>query len=754
MRWLHDFGLGVRLAVGGGRTSWSRVVLGTIGIGLATTVLLLFASVGHMLGNANARIAARTPSTVPIAGKHPTQLFYDDMSFHGVSINGNYLHGTAPDSPVPPGLSTLPGPNEVAVSPALADLLRTQPNLRPRFPQKIVGTIGDAGLRGPAELMFYAGTDPLPDTGPGLSAPQRVYAFGAPSGSRLDDPTLLVVAILGGVAVLIPILIFVSVSSRIAGAQRDRRLAALRLVGSSDRQVRRVAAAESLVGAAAGLAVGALAFLGLRQLAPQFDLLGWSTFVTDVVPSASLVVVIVLLVPALAVGTVLFALRRVIIEPLGVVRESRPIRRQLWWRLGLIVVGIGLLLVAKPFAQQFSDAWITLIVVGASSLLIGVPAILPWLIERVVDRVHGGAPSWQLAIRRLQLDSGTPARVVSGIAVVLASAVSLQLMLLATSGQNYQPPANGWVTVDTTPAAADRVAADLAKVPAAKQVGMVQLVSALDADGDRHTIAVASCTAIEGILDVHGCRDGDGYVGTYAKGSNYAKAGQVWSLVNAHGPSTPVATYRVPGDLTPATQRISPLGDVVLTPAAAASLTLPTDRDVQAWVLTDPTQAGATDQIATGLGDLTWQVFIGLSGADQLSGNQQAYATIRNALLTASLFTLLLAGVSMLVLALEQIRERRRPLAMLAAAGVPRSTLARSLLWQTAVPVALAVVVAVGIGIGIAGLVIRMVDLPLRVDWPTIGVFAAAAVALVFAVTALTLPALRGATRLAAMRTE
>jgi hypothetical protein len=72
VRWLHDFGLGVRLAVGGGRTSWSRVVLGTIGIGLATTALLLFASVGHMLGNANARIAARTPRPGR-CGRRPAQ---------------------------------------------------------------------------------------------------------------------------------------------------------------------------------------------------------------------------------------------------------------------------------------------------------------------------------------------------------------------------------------------------------------------------------------------------------------------------------------------------------------------------------------------------------------------------------------------------------------------------------------------------------------------------------------------------------
>ncbi|MEV8614845.1 ATP-binding cassette domain-containing protein [Amycolatopsis sp. NPDC051373] len=68
------------------------------------------------------------------------------------------------------------------------------------------------------------------------------------------------------------------------------------------------------------------------------------------------------------------------------------------------------------------------------------------------------------------------------------------------------------------------------------------------------------------------------------------------------------------------------------------------------------------------------------STGELLTADRKSFATVRSGLDAASLFTLLLAGVSMRVLALEQVRERRRPLALLAAAGAPRSVLAKSLL--------------------------------------------------------------------------
>ncbi|HVV19377.1 MAG TPA: FtsX-like permease family protein, partial [Pseudonocardiaceae bacterium] len=127
---------------------------------------------------------------------------------------------------------------------------------------------------------------------------------------------------------------------------------------------------------------------------------------------------------------------------------------------------------------------------------------------------------------------------------------------------------------------------------------------------------------------------------------------------------------------------------------------------------------------------------------------------VRTALLSGALFTLLLAGISMLVLALEQVRERRRPLALLSASGVPRTVLAGSLLWQVALPVAVGVLAAIGTGVLLAALVLRLSGTSLTLDWITIGTFSGVAALLVVLVTAATLPALRGAMRLAALRTE
>ena len=367
--WPRDFALGVRLAVGGGRTSWMRLILGTIGIGLAVAVLLVFASFSNIMHSRDARTNATDRTTTVLSGVSPTQYIQVNEPYQGNSISGAYVHGTGPNSPVPPGISSLPGPNELVVSPALADLLTSDAGaqLRPRFPQRIVGTIGEAGMRGPSDLMFYAGTGPLPTAGAIASdSEMNVYAFGKSPGSHPIDPTLMVLAIIGAVALLIPIFIFVSVSSRIAGAQRDRRLAALRLVGAGNWQVRRIAAAESLVSAGTGLVLGGLAFLGIRALAPQIDLLGWSTFSDDVVPSPPLAVLIVLLVPVLSVGTVLFAMRRTIIEPLGVVRGGKPVRRRRvvaarrssW-------LGVGLLFLAKPGSSHGSNSWVILIAASA-----------------------------------------------------------------------------------------------------------------------------------------------------------------------------------------------------------------------------------------------------------------------------------------------------------------------------------------------------------------------------------------------------
>jgi predicted lysophospholipase L1 biosynthesis ABC-type transport system permease subunit len=193
----------------------------------------------------------------------------------------------------------------------------------------------------------------------------------------------------------------------------------------------------------------------------------------------------------------------------------------------------------------------------------------------------------------------------------------------------------------------------------------------------------------------------------------------------------------------------------MVTPAAARGLPLPPVSQWFSLVDVDPHKADAIEYVRNAVAAHPLRANVStISYEPALNDDQKTFEQIRNGLLIGSLFTLALAGISLLVLALEQVRERRRPLAMLSASGVPRGVLARSLLWQIAVPVVLGVVAAIATGIGLAALVLRLTSTVFQLDWADVGLFSGAAAVLVLLVTAATLPALRNATRLSALRTE
>jgi ABC-type antimicrobial peptide transport system permease subunit len=195
---------------------------------------------------------------------------------------------------------------------------------------------------------------------------------------------------------------------------------------------------------------------------------------------------------------------------------------------------------------------------------------------------------------------------------------------------------------------------------------------------------------------------------------------------------------------------------IVVTPGAIAAAALPEDESATVYAmvphdLTGDQLEGIRNSVAAHR--VGTHVYSFNTGPD-LDDNQQTYVAIRTGLYAGSIFTLLLAGVSLLVLALEHIRERRRTLAMLTASGVPRGVLGRSLLWQVALPIVLGVVVALLTGIGLAALVMRLTEDPMVVDWAGVALLCAGAIALSLLISAMTMPFLRNATRLSALRTE
>jgi ABC-type antimicrobial peptide transport system permease subunit len=127
---------------------------------------------------------------------------------------------------------------------------------------------------------------------------------------------------------------------------------------------------------------------------------------------------------------------------------------------------------------------------------------------------------------------------------------------------------------------------------------------------------------------------------------------------------------------------------------------------------------------------------------------------VRRGLFIGAVVTLLLIGLSLLVGVLEQLRDRRRLLAVLSAVGARRGTLGWSVLWQTALPVALGLLLAVPSGIGLGWVLLAMVREPLRVNPAAVAGMAGAAGAVVVLVTAASLPALWRIMRAEGLRTE
>ncbi|WP_431961786.1 ABC transporter permease [Actinacidiphila sp. bgisy160] len=793
---LRDLGLGMRLAGSGGREGWIRTALTAVGVGLGVALLFLAAAVPNVLDAREERGHAReTPnfeSEVSVRRGDTTFLWYDaDTEFRGEAVGGRLLRPDGPGAPPPPGVARIPGPGEMVVSPALRELLGSPSGalLRERLGYRITGTIADRGLLEPGELRFYAGSAALTRDGGAI----RSAGYGHDPGSGRFDPRLVVLVALICVVLLVPVGVFVATAVRFGGDRRDRRLAALRLVGADVAMTRRIAAGEALFGAGLGLLVGTGLFLGARRLAGSVRLWGVSAFPADVVPDpvpAGLIVV------AIVVGSVAVtqsALRSVVIEPLGVVRHAGLRPRRLWWRLVAPVVGVGVLTVTGSADEELGSGGVYPIVVGAVLVLVGLTGLLPWLVEAVVRRLRGGPVAWQLAVRRLQLSSGTASRAVSGITVAVAGAIALQMVFggmqedFATSSAPRAAGSGsaraGAVRADFgvatasgsvgSPALAERLAGELRQVEGVRRVvaTVSTYVSRLDGGGGPGsvtTLTVAGCATLRSLASLPSCRDGDTFVAHQPGTSRRARQENLLTDEVA-GPGARMdldaVSDGVPegvpeGELwtLPVSARAvvavrDPVGDVhdgiLATPGALAGHRLPR-ASTSAWVAVDRGVPDAAEHLRNAAARL--DPTLRVHGLVNVQRDRQ-YSSVQTGLRIGGTLTVVLIAAGLLVAQIEQLRERRRLLSVLVAFGTRRGTLAWSVLWQTAVPVVAGTVVAIAGGLVLGRVLLGVVVKPVR-DWWVFLPYAGIGGAAVLAVAVLSLPALWRMMRADGLRTE
>ena len=745
---MADLLLGARLTLAGGRAGWSRTVLMACGVGIGVALLLLAAAIPSALDAREARMDGRLNSaaydrTGPAADTLLITSF--NTGFRDSSIWGRVVRAEGPHAPVPPGVTALPGPGEMVVSPALRDLLGSPDGrlLADRFGgARVIGTIGDPGLTGPGELAFYLGSDTLTTE----EGADRVVSFGiAPSGSGLALILMLLVVITV-VVLLLPIAVFVGAAVRFGGERRDRRLAALRLVGADLGMTRRIAAGETMVAALLGLGVGGLLFLLGRQLAPLVTLQGISVYAGDVRPAVALLLIIVLAVPVLTVTVTMVAMRGVIVEPLGVVRRTGQPRRRLWWRLALPILGLALLLPLIGNVTSFGPLSQVQVAVGAVLLLTGTATLLPWLIDLAVRRLRGGSVPWQLAIRRLPLDSATSARLVGAITVAVAGTIALQGLFTgvqtAVTAATGSDPTRGNVLVqlETTNGFAAlaplRAAGGTVKVSATitKAAGPDAPGAAPMADGSVPVIPlrIGDCAALAEYGRLDRCADGDVFL-----------TGQ-GSVPDGFTPGTPLSIGRTVWTLPAATRTVpirpDPVGwnmaTLLVTPGAIDLAQLG-PVGVDAIVTTDPRDRDAIEHLRNAAASIAPQAAVRILTATRVASD---FVNIRRGLYVGAMVTLLLIAASMLVSILEQLREQRRLLAMLSAVGTPRGVLVRSMIWQATVPLAIGLPLAVLAGLVLGGALLTMVRLPISLNWPAVGLSVGLAVAVLGLATALSLP--------------
>ncbi|MFD7771145.1 ABC transporter permease [Streptomyces sp. NPDC059787] len=772
-QWARDLGMGIRFAFAGGREGWIRALLTAVGVGLGVALLLLTTALPGALAERHRREEARLNYTFgeQIERADDTLVTADtDTQFGDRDVRGRLLEPEGDKAPVPPGLREFPAPGDMVVSPALKEFLDSDGGelLRERLPYDIVGTIGEQGLIGSQELAYYAGAEGLAGrAGDGLVG--RIDSFGDPNPVEEEmDPVLMLLILVVFVVLLMPVAVFIAAAVRFGGERRDRRLAALRLVGSDGGMTRRIAAGEALAGALLGLVFGAGFFLAGREFAASVEVFRISVFPSYLNPSPLLALLVAVAVPGAAVLVTLLALRGVVIEPLGVVRTARPARRRLWWRLLLPLAGIGMLLPMIGQGRENGDFNQYLVTGGVICLLVGVTALLPWIVETVVARLGSGSVSWQLAVRRLQLSSGAAARMVNGIAVAVAGAIALQMLFAGVEGDYTKE--TGYDTslaqMQVRVPEGTELAAAATKLEETEGVRRVYPLSEgyfADRPWEKEPqrtaqLTIGDCATLREVAKLPSCADGDVFTvrgGEYdADTPSLSRPGQKLYLEKSIGDSRESVAWALPEGLKQADSIEDPTGSrrggFLVTPAA-----VPAD---MAEVVTGQLYLSVDDSVPY----VREYIRNAAAAIDPLSypttwnsvERSDRYESIRTGLFVGAAVVLALIGASLLVSQLEQLRERRKLLSALVAFGTRRRTLSLSVLWQTAIPIGLGLLLASVVGIALGTVLLKMTSAPVGVDWPSVLRMTGMGAGVVLVVTLLSLPPLLRMMRPDGLRTE
>lgn len=701
--------LGLRLTLNGGRDALGRLLVTATAVALGVGMLLIALAGINAVNSQNARYAwletsnAVNPPTTPGGSTSAAATTADPVwwlltadQFDGRLIGRVDVAATGPHSPVPPGITHLPGPGQFYASPAMATLLHSTPSaqLGDRFGGQEIGTIGRSALPAPDSLLIVIGHTPAELSHvPGVSHVTSISTT-TPSSCNgscyfigIDASGIDLVLSIAAAAILFPVLIFIGIATRLSAARREQRFAAMRLVGATPRQISVISAVESTVASAAGTVAGFGLFFLMRPLLAPIPFTGSPFFLSDLSLNLTDILCVAIGVPVAAAVAARLALRRVQISPLGVSRRVTP-RAPRAYRLIPVFAGLAeLTYFVYAGRPSTTPGQVQAFMTGILLVMAGLIYAGPWLTmvgSRVMARRTSRADVL-IAARRLSDNPKSAFRSISGLVLALF-VTSVAIGVIASINANQAGPRAGvqasstlvdrfntfsgaGASSESIPSFPEPLQSTLLSIPGVRAVTLVHT------DPDQTSFGPPTGTV--------SCAD---LVRTPALGRCPAGAEAV-----------ALPPYWGGSDVNP----VWPAADISATALASRPV-------VELAVATDGSTA-AIERARTVLHTAYPYLYSPVTIAEDIAQNpstkrNDGYQRLADVVILASLP---IAGCSLAVSVVAGLTDRKRPFSLLRLTGAPLSLLRRVVAMESAVPLLAIAVISIATGFLSAGLFVH-----------------------------------------------
>lgn len=695
----------VRLVTAGGRGAWGRLAAMAAGVAVGVALLLLLWGAYDGLASRTERstwtsltygvsepvrdLATAAPSDDRVLASTVTDYF------DGSAITRVDIAATPTSAVLVPGVGRPPAVGTYHASPAMIALIDAHPvdELGARYGIR-AGVIDDTALASPDSLVVVTGTaaGDLND----LFGVRSVAEF---RGSAYPSIAYRTAAIIGAIAILLPVLILIGIVTRLGAAERAERFAALRLIGATPRRVADIAAAETGATSLAGALAGVLLAWLLIPVAARIEVEDGRFFHSDLTLAPVTVIIVVAGVVGVSTAVAWWRTARAGIGPLGVTRERSEHRPA---ALGVVplLAGVALMLGATIPSVLHSpfDRTDVMLIAGFMLISIGLvtsgPVLTSW-VARIAARGARGTAG-VIAMNRIRRHPRATFRAVSGLvaALFMVTVLSAAITTVASEsapaeGADRLPLSTLIAHLGTRPAEAAEATAAASRVAGTAGVTAAVIAYHHPSDG----VVFAASDAVRLGLPVPG---GAGHV-------------QVTGAYFNGGP--PVVAAVTAPDTTPAIL-------VVATDGTRSSVERARTAVLSSGLRLTLPPVTRAEEAASAL--LTWA---------------NRYANLAH---LGILVATMISAVSLAVSTIAAVIDRRRVLGLLRLMGMPVSTVRRVIFAEAALPLATVFALCVGLGFLVAWCILAGLTEGRRtVSWPLPSYYLVIAASLLLAATAV-----------------